>query len=460
MYCDKCGAEQPKGAAYCFSCGTRLNSDVENKTTINLNKGKKEQVKVEPTPTLLPSAVLSGQQGANDRYNPSEAKPSFFARSSSWLAFAVLVLLIVVGVYGWNQYQAHMGSRVAKLQADAANFATNGDYSSAMKSLEQASSLRKNDVAIDTDLQDIQTAQRVQSEMDQLPTLFDAQKLDEAEQIVTAVDTEIGKRSSPFLQREQAELTRHQTNLRIARTQEKAKGTDNVNDLAALLTEMEQVGTTEAKQVHTDITKKIVAVTSQLATKLLDEQSLLAAVQTVEQGLKYAPADSELLALNGQIESKKEEIENRKKEEEAKAALAAEEKRLAQAAEEERLAQAQADFVLQQIDQQEEAKSTVQLFYAYINSYDYNQAYNLLGGSWHKGTGYSDFSSGYDNTYDVWIDSIDAVPNEQNTEVTIFLTAQESTEYGMVYSTYRSVYQVGYENGVMKILSGKGEKLS
>lgn len=452
MYCNKCGAQQPQGAAYCFSCGTRLSSSASGTPVIDLSKKKSESAEkpTEQIPAVLPSVFLSeGNSSANaDHYRYPESKPSFFSRNGSWFALVFLVLLIVGGVYAWNQYSSHIGEQAAKFRADAQAFAINGDYSAARDSLRQASALRRDEASIDTDLDDVETAERIQNELQQVGAKLESKDLNEAEQLLEKIGTELGERSSALLDREKAAFLRQKDLLTVLRTGQEAQSLDNVTALAPLLDKMEQIDTTEAEEVRAVIVEQIVEVSSKQANSLLQNQSFASATQAVEQGLNYAPADSGLLALSGLIESEKAEAENRKKAEEAQAAEA---KRLAEAEETRRVEQAAA---------QEQAEYTVQTFYDHVSMQYYSDAYDLLGSSWQKGTGYSDFVTGYDNTYSVWIDSIDSAQNDDNVEVTVFLTAWESGEYGMTYSTYRSVYQVGYENGTMKILSGKGEKLS
>ncbi|WP_433619689.1 hypothetical protein [Paenibacillus cellulositrophicus] len=43
--------------------------------------------------------------------------------------------------------------------------------------------------------------------------------------------------------------------------------------------------------------------------------------------------------------------------------------------------------------------------------------------------------------------------------VSVDITAEERRKSGTVYQGYRMNYSVGYENGELKILHGKGKKL-
>ncbi|MNW71010.1 hypothetical protein D3C74_505990 [compost metagenome] len=48
---------------------------------------------------------------------------------------------------------------------------------------------------------------------------------------------------------------------------------------------------------------------------------------------------------------------------------------------------------------------------------------------------------------------------EDGAQVTVDITAEERKDSGTVYQSYSMNYSVGYENGELKILHGKGEKI-
>lgn len=468
MYCTKCGTKQPEDAIYCAACGTRLIQEEKKEATEAGEEAKQElelpsaAPKVEPaeqTGRVLPSVMLTQNdphsKGSGSRY-PDPTK-SFAARYGSLLALLCLAVLIAGGWYGWNHYKTGIGEQAAGLQTEANELARSGDYSAALIRLEKASKLLPEDLTIRTDLESLNMARQAQGELLQVVERINGSELDEAEQGLKRIEAELQKRSSALLTREKEAAAEQRSRLELLRTQKELESLDDVNALVSLLNEIEGVDTVEARDL---IVEKIVAVSSRQAEQLLQEENYFAALRVVETALDYASANSELLGLNTRIETEKSEAEARR--EEAKAEDEA--KRQAEKAEAEAKLQAEAEAaerrVIEQAAAQEQAEYTVQAFYDHLSMWNYSEAYALLGSSWQKNTGYSKFVEGYTNTYSVWIDSIDSVQGNENTEVTILITAEESTDMGTVYSRFRSVYQVGYENGMMKILSGKGEKLS
>jgi serine protease Do len=104
-------------------------------------------------------------------------------------------------------------------------------------------------------------------------------------------------------------------------------------------------------------------------------------------------------------------------------------------------------------------EEVVTYFYESLTYGDYVTAYSLLGSEWQSGTSYEDFREGYLNTGNVVIENISSAGEEDNAKVSAVITAEERRDGETVYQQYKLSYTVGYENGELKILKGKGQKL-
>lgn len=109
---------------------------------------------------------------------------------------------------------------------------------------------------------------------------------------------------------------------------------------------------------------------------------------------------------------------------------------------------------------QDDAQYIVSYFYESLSMQDYVTAYSLLGSRWQSNLSYADFRQGYIQTGEVSIDSIIASKDGDQVKVTVEITAEERKDTGTVYSSYKLDYVLGYENDILKILSGKGKKLT
>ncbi|NMI07001.1 trypsin-like serine protease [Paenibacillus sp. SZ31] len=107
-----------------------------------------------------------------------------------------------------------------------------------------------------------------------------------------------------------------------------------------------------------------------------------------------------------------------------------------------------------------EAESLVTDFYSYLNLSDYVESYALLGSDWQSGTTYAKFREGYLNTGYVVIGEVSSEDKgNDEIEVTAVITADERRDGDYVTAKYKVTYQVGYENGQLKILHGQGKKM-
>ncbi|KHE71533.1 S1C family serine protease, partial [Halobacillus sp. BBL2006] len=108
----------------------------------------------------------------------------------------------------------------------------------------------------------------------------------------------------------------------------------------------------------------------------------------------------------------------------------------------------------------EQASYLVQYFYDSINQGDFVTAYSLLSSSQQEQMSFEEFRSGYYNTLSVTIDNLVADPQEDDVEVTVFLTAEETKDGEVKVKKYKVTYPVKFENKSLKIFKGNGEELT
>lgn len=104
-------------------------------------------------------------------------------------------------------------------------------------------------------------------------------------------------------------------------------------------------------------------------------------------------------------------------------------------------------------------RDIVAYFYQSLSNGDYVTAYSLLGSDWQSGISYENFRAGYLNTGYITLDHLSLEEQADGAMVRVEITAEERSKSGTVYQSYRMSYTVGYENGELKILHGKGKKI-
>ncbi|QHW34664.1 trypsin-like serine protease [Paenibacillus rhizovicinus] len=107
------------------------------------------------------------------------------------------------------------------------------------------------------------------------------------------------------------------------------------------------------------------------------------------------------------------------------------------------------------------AEYTVRSFYEALGSKDYVTAYSLLGSDWQTKTSYEAFRKGYLYTLAVSVTRVTVTSaDSQSAQLTAVIEAYEDKKSGdTVISTYSVKYTIKPENGVLKIITGKGKKL-
>jgi serine protease Do len=106
------------------------------------------------------------------------------------------------------------------------------------------------------------------------------------------------------------------------------------------------------------------------------------------------------------------------------------------------------------------SEELVVYFYQSLDNSDYVTAYSLIGSNWQSSASYEDFRKGYLMTTHVTVVEVTATEEDDDGAlVSALITAEERRNGETVYQQYRLSYTLGYENGELKILHGKGKKV-
>ncbi|MDO3408293.1 zinc ribbon domain-containing protein [Saccharibacillus sp. CPCC 101409] len=465
MYCSKCGERQPEHASFCSKCGTRLGA---SKPQAGPAARGEEKGQAKGAPRVFPSDMLSKDKPSasggrrhydGNRYAEPSRRMTFMRQKWVPPVIALAILAAAGGGYGWYEHETGSAAQAAELHEAASKLALEGDYPAALDKLARASALAPQHEGIRTDRTLVETAQSAQKGLDKVSGLLDRGDAESAAESLSAVEQLLGDRGEPLFEPEKAQAEDSRERLSVLNMKREVEQLGDVDALASRLDEADALSGGDAKEVRGLIVAKIVSVSSARAEELLQSGSFDSASAVVGSALRYAEGDSALTGLQSRIDSERKAKEAERKAAEAEQKAEDARQQAAEAAEAQRQAEEAADRArVEWAAEQGEAEYAVQSFYDNLNMQNYSGAYNLLGGRWQKGTGYADFAAGYADTYSVWIDSISSARKDGNVEVTIGITAWEDKDSEMQYSTYKAVYQVGYENGTMKILSGKGEK--
>lgn len=101
------------------------------------------------------------------------------------------------------------------------------------------------------------------------------------------------------------------------------------------------------------------------------------------------------------------------------------------------------------------AQALINQFYTYINSKNYDDAYNLLSTNYQNGQSRENFKAGYQTTVrDSWIFGGTQTLSDGSVQVNITLTAIDNKNGTNVTTVYSGYYIVIKENGQLRIDQG------
>ncbi|NGZ75090.1 FxLYD domain-containing protein [Saccharibacillus alkalitolerans] len=299
MYCNHCGARQPADAAFCSSCGMRLNAAEPREETAGL-----------PVSAQLAKRPIHEAAEPNKSEMtavPVKRKGGF--RHPMWIIPVLLLGIGAGGVYMLYERETDINEQASALHQEAGKLALDGKYDEALAKLRQAGKLRPEFAAAETDRALVETAQRVHQKLNTVASQLKQNKLEPAEKSLGVLEASLNKRPEPLFNREKAAAADNRDRLSVLLVKQEL---DKLNDVEALgykLEEVDRLAAEEADEVHKLIVGKIVAISTKNAEALLQDKSFDEASRAVKTGLSYAKKDASLLALQDRIGSEQAAFE-------------------------------------------------------------------------------------------------------------------------------------------------------
>lgn len=342
MYCSHCGTSLPEHAAFCPSCGTRVQpagaeqgeESARAPFPVDLTKPSGESGNAEPaqrmprtaetsdrmpetagTPELPSAPAVPRMTRTPDRLaeaGPSgepRAKRKSGSRHLMWIIPTLLLGIGAGGVYMLYEHEVGLNEQASALHQEAGKLALDGKYAEALAKLDQTSALRPEFAAADTDRTLIETAQRVNDKLGSVSAQLKQNQLDAAEKSLGVLEDSLGKRSEPLFDRAKKTAAETRDRLSVLRVKQEIDKLEDIEALAYKLHEVDRLATAEAGEVHKLIVSRIASISGKKAEELLKDKSFGEASDMVKQGLQYASKDKNLLALQERIDSEQAAFE-------------------------------------------------------------------------------------------------------------------------------------------------------
>ncbi|RLQ94901.1 FxLYD domain-containing protein [Falsibacillus albus] len=268
MYCKECGSRESNDSKFCSRCGTKISN--------------------------------------------SQSLRRYDEKSSSLLLFLLpMMCLILMGgaSFGYYLYEMNNNKKVSKWKESGEKLASIGKYEEALQDLKRAQSIRPQYTVLKKDMETIQKAQNYQNQIDQVSKLIKTRKFSEAKSKINALKTSLTHEKSLIFQPMPELVAEKETIIKVAEIKEEFANLNTVDELAAKLSIIQSLTSTEAPKVKEQIINKIVQVTSDQTEKDLKKHNFSEAINLVEKALTYSSNNKKLLELKNTIDQSKSQFE-------------------------------------------------------------------------------------------------------------------------------------------------------
>lgn len=298
MYCHVCGTKSSPGDVACRKCKTKLmdastaEEQIWAETAVGLEKGVESDL------------LLSRQQ-----HPTSQESGGWVGRT--WSILVPLLLAAIVGAlltYYYNQESA-VNNEVLTLHEQAEKAALEGKYAEALKLLDAALGKRPNVEALTEDRQIAAKAFNQMNQLKQAAESLKTGKLSAASKTLQAVAKALKEREEPAFDNVRSELGKQQVRLSVLKVKKEIDGLTTVSALAEKLETVSALKGKEAEAVQKQIIEKLASISYQDAEQLVKKKDFTAALQTVDQGLSYAPENEKLTEYRERVLNEKKAFE-------------------------------------------------------------------------------------------------------------------------------------------------------
>jgi len=243
------------------------------------------------------------QQPAPRQSNTSQG------RAFSWII--PLLLAAVMGALLTFYYKQEMGinAEVKSLHQQAEQAALEGKYKEALQLLDSALTKRPNYDALIQDRQITAKAFNLMSQLNEAATSLKTGKLSEGDKSIQAVAKALKEREEPVFAKVRATLSNRKVTLAVLNVKKEIDNLTTVEALAEKLDMISNLKGKEAEAVEKQIVDKLAGISYKQAEQQVQTKDFTAALQTVDQGLSYAPEDDKLTAYRERVLSEKKNFE-------------------------------------------------------------------------------------------------------------------------------------------------------
>lgn len=299
MYCHVCGTKNSPADNTCRKCRTKLKetSSTEEQiwaeTAIDLDKGTQKAI----------DSLSRQQQPASKQGNTGQGL------AFSWII--PILLAVVVGALLTYYYKQETGinAEVKSLHQQAERAALEGKYKEALQLLDSALTKRPNYDALIQDRQVTAKAFNLMNQLDEASTSLKTGKLSAGDKTIQAVAKALMEREEPVFAKVRAAFNNRKVTLAVLKVKKEIDSLTTIEALAEKLDTISDLKGKEAETVEKQIVDKLASISYKEAEQQVKQKNFTIALQTVDQGLSYAPENEKLTSYRERVLSEKKAFE-------------------------------------------------------------------------------------------------------------------------------------------------------
>ncbi|WP_340015747.1 hypothetical protein [Paenibacillus sp. FSL K6-1318] len=256
-----------------------------------------------------PAESLSRQQQPAPRQESANQGLTF-----SWII--PLLLAAVMGAlltYYYNQ-ESGINAEVKALHLQAEQAALDGNYKEALQLLDTALAKRPNVDALIQDRQITAKAFNLMNQLNEASASLKTGKLSAGDKTIQAVIKALKEREEPVFAKVRAALSNRKVTLAVLKVKKEIDTLTTVEGLAEKLKTVSNLNGKEAEAVEKQIVDKLTGISYKQAEQQVKKKNFTAALQTVDQGLSYAPEEFKLTTYREEILREKKAFEKAEEE--------------------------------------------------------------------------------------------------------------------------------------------------
>ncbi|MET1175309.1 FxLYD domain-containing protein [Paenibacillus amylolyticus] len=236
------------------------------------------------------------------------------SNTSQGRAFSWIIPLLLAAVMGalltfYYKQEMSINAEVKTLHQQAEQAALEGKYKEALQLLDSALTKRPNYDALIQDRQITAKAFNLMNQLDEASTSLKTGKLSAGDKTIQAVAKALMEREEPVFAKVRAAFNNRKVTLAVLKVKKEIDSLTTIEALAEKLDTVSNLKGKEAETVEKQIVDKLASISYKEAEQQVKQKNFTTALQTVDQGLSYAPENEKLTSYRERVLSEKKAFE-------------------------------------------------------------------------------------------------------------------------------------------------------